>query len=316
MQEQENTIKALIIDLQGPIVQQSSPLQWTANVFASLLAISNERKYHLYLLASDQEQQALAVAQVLAEQGIPIEKVITSISEIEHLDETLSVHVSLSETSALRSIAFTSWAEVLPRLVASSAIKERSATISRHTKETSIELSLNLDGTGKAEISTGLPFFDHMLDQIARHGRIDLQLTCKGDLEVDEHHTVEDVAIVLGQAIKEALGDKRGISRYGSALVPMDEALAQVAIDFSNRPWFVWQLTFTRDVVGTFPTELLTHFFKSFSDEARCTLHMKVNTANVHHQAEALCKGFANAVKTAVMRYPYQDELPSTKGML
>ncbi|MGI6439771.1 MAG: imidazoleglycerol-phosphate dehydratase HisB [Sphaerochaetaceae bacterium] len=195
-------------------------------------------------------------------------------------------------------------------------LSKRSATIQRSTKETSISITCTLDGSGKGVISTGLPFFDHMLDQIARHGHLDVDINCQGDLDIDEHHTVEDVAITLGEAVKQALGDKKGIARYGFALVPMDEALAQVAIDFSNRPWFVWEVEFTREMVGNFPTELLTHFFKSFSDEARCTLHMKVGKANTHHQAEALCKAFAKALRHAVMRYPKADALPSTKGLL
>lgn len=193
---------------------------------------------------------------------------------------------------------------------------QRRAVITRKTAETDIVLSLNIDGTGKGAIKTGLPFLDHMLDQIVRHGGLDLDLTVTGDLEVDEHHTVEDVALSLGQAFLQALGDKRGISRYGFEVLPMDDVLAQVALDFSGRPWFAWNVKFTRDIIGTFPTELFFHFFKSFSDEAKCNLNMQVSSGNAHHQAEALFKACGRAIKQAVRKYPWSDELPSTKGVL
>lgn len=192
----------------------------------------------------------------------------------------------------------------------------RAVSVKRQTKETSICLSLDLDGTGKGQMTTGLPFFDHMLQQIVRHGQLDVDLEAKGDLQVDEHHTVEDVGLVLGQAVARSLGDKRGISRYGFELLPMDDCLAQVAIDFSGRPWFKWEVDFKREYIGNFPTELFFHFFKSFSDEAKCNLHMKVSPGNAHHQAEALFKAFGRALHAAVFRFPWCDGLPSTKGVL
>lgn len=207
---------------------------------------------------------------------------------------------------------FNNWIELSNAI----CFPRRVASHKRQTAETDISIELNLDGTGTSNISTGLSFFDHMLEQIARHGRFDMKFVCKGDLAVDEHHTVEDSALVLGEAFRKALDDKRGINRYGFELLPMDECLAEVALDFSGRPWFVWDVVFTREYVGTFPTELLFHFFKSFSDEAKCNLHMKVNSGNAHHQSEALFKAFARALGKAVFRRAGNTELPSTKGTL
>ena len=194
-------------------------------------------------------------------------------------------------------------------------LPERTAEISRKTRETGIELSINLDGTGKAEISTGLRFFDHMLDQVAKHSYCDLNIQVKGDLDVDEHHTIEDTAIALGQAFLQALGDKMGISRYGFML-PMDDSLARAAIDFSGRPWLVWDVDFTRDRVGDVPTEMISHFFKSFSDEAKCNLNISAKGENTHHIAEAVFKAFARAIRGAVKRDIYNMVLPTTKGVL
>jgi imidazoleglycerol-phosphate dehydratase/histidinol-phosphatase len=191
----------------------------------------------------------------------------------------------------------------------------RTARVERVTKETSITAEIDLDGRGISEISTGLHFFDHMLDQLSRHGGCDLRLLVTGDLEVDEHHTVEDTALALGELYREALGDKRGISRYGF-LLPMDDSLAQVAVDFSGRPWLVWDVSFTRDMIGDVPSELFYHFFKSFSDAAGCNLNIKAWGDNSHHMIEAIFKGFARALKGAVARDLEHMELPTTKGML
>ncbi|HEY8559645.1 MAG TPA: bifunctional histidinol-phosphatase/imidazoleglycerol-phosphate dehydratase HisB [Pyrinomonadaceae bacterium] len=191
----------------------------------------------------------------------------------------------------------------------------RRAVHRRTTKETDIVVELNLDGSGRAEISTGLLFFDHMLEQIARHGDLDLKITAKGDLEVDEHHTIEDVALALGEAFALALTDKRGMERYGFTL-PMDDCLAQVAIDFGGRNWIVWEAEFKREMIGKMPTEMFFHFFKSFSDKALCNLNVKAEGANEHHKIEAIFKAFAKAVKMAVRRDAKSDKLPSTKGKL
>lgn len=189
----------------------------------------------------------------------------------------------------------------------------RSASIIRTTKETDIRIDVNLDGTGASSINTGLAFFDHMLDQLARHGNVDLAITVKGDLHIDEHHTIEDTALALGEAFLKALGDKRGIERYGFCL-PMDDCLAQVAIDFGGRPWLVWDAEFKREKIGEMPTEMFYHFFKSFSDTAKCNLNVKAEGTNEHHKIEAIFKAFAKAIKIAVKKEG--NQLPSTKGVL
>lgn len=192
----------------------------------------------------------------------------------------------------------------------------RTATVQRDTKETQIRVDLNLDGRGRGDIHTGLGFFDHMLDQVAKHSGADLGIHVNGDLHIDEHHTIEDTALALGEAYRNALGDKRGISRYGF-LLPMDEALAQVGIDFSGRPWLVWDAEFRREKIGDMPTEMFFHFFKSFADTALCNLNIKVTGDNEHHKIEAIFKAFAKAIKMAVRRDINElDNLPSTKGVL
>jgi imidazoleglycerol-phosphate dehydratase/histidinol-phosphatase len=185
----------------------------------------------------------------------------------------------------------------------------------RTTKETDIDIRLNLDGSGHSDIHTGLGFFDHMLDQLARHSGVDLALEARGDLHIDEHHTIEDTALALGEAFAQALGDKRGIERYGFCL-PMDDVLAQVAIDFGGRPWLVWEADFRREKIGEMPTEMFLHFFKSFSDAARCNLNIQAEGQNEHHKIEAIFKAFAKSIKMAVRRDPKNDGLPSTKGVL
>ena len=185
----------------------------------------------------------------------------------------------------------------------------------RNTKETKISIELNMDGRGEASIDTGLGFFDHMLDQIARHGLIDLNIKCEGDLHIDEHHTIEDVGIALGEAFAKGLMDKRGMERYGYAL-PMDEAEAKVLIDFGGRNWIVWDAEFSREKIGEMPTEMFFHFFKSFSDGAKCNLNISCKGENEHHKIEVIFKAFAKAIKMAVKRNPESDALPSTKGVL
>ena len=194
---------------------------------------------------------------------------------------------------------------------------DRTANITRQTKETKVELAINLDGRGDATISTGVGFFDHMLDLLSRHSLIDLDVTADGDLQVDAHHTVEDVGIVLGQAIEKAVGDKRGIHRYGWAIVPMDESLAQVAVDLSGRAAFVFNVTFTGPTIGDFQTELVEEFLKALSSNARMNLHVTVPYgSNNHHIAEAVFKATARALRQAVSRDPRSDGVPSTKGSL
>ncbi|MCF8390356.1 MAG: bifunctional histidinol-phosphatase/imidazoleglycerol-phosphate dehydratase HisB [Bacteroidales bacterium] len=204
-----------------------------------------------------------------------------------------------------------SWKDIAEYLIA----MPRKATVYRATNETKIEIELNLDGKGISEIHTGLGFFDHMLEQIARHGKMDLRIKTEGDLGVDEHHTIEDTALALGEAFSKALGDKRGVFRYGF-LLPMDESLAQVAIDFGGRNWLVWDAEFNREKVGDVPTEMFYHFFKSFSDSAKCNLNIRVEGTNEHHKIEAIFKAFAKAIMMAVKRDVEDKSLPSTKGVI
>jgi imidazoleglycerol-phosphate dehydratase/histidinol-phosphatase len=191
----------------------------------------------------------------------------------------------------------------------------RKVTHERNTNETRISIALNADGNGKASIHTGLGFFDHMLEQVARHGKTDLAITVKGDLHIDEHHTIEDTGLALGEAFAKALADKRGMERYGFAL-PMDETEAKVLIDFGGRPWIVWNADFKREKIGEMPTEMFFHFFKSFSDAAKCNLHIECKGDNEHHKIEAIFKAFAKAIRMAVKRDPFDNYLPSTKGVL
>jgi imidazoleglycerol-phosphate dehydratase/histidinol-phosphatase len=214
----------------------------------------------------------------------------------------------LNETIVLKT---KSWGVIYDFL----KLEQRITLHKRATHETDINLSLNLDGSGKSNISTGIVFFDHMLDQLARHGGMDISLQVKGDLEVDEHHTIEDTAIVLGEAFAAALGNKLGIERYGFCL-PMDDCLAQVAIDFGGRNWLVWEAEFNREMIGQMPTEMFIHFFKSFSDGAKANLNIKAEGTNEHHKIEAIFKAFAKAIKVAVKRDSDKMILPSTKGSL
>ena len=204
-----------------------------------------------------------------------------------------------------------SWDNITETLFAG----ERYAEVKRTTKETDIKIKVCLDGTGKCDISTGLGFFDHMLEQIGKHGMMDLTVHTKGDLEVDEHHTIEDTAIALGECILKALGDKRGIERYGYCL-PMDDCLCSVALDFGGRPWLVWDAEFHREKIGEMPTEMFLHFFKSLSDAAKMNLNIKAEGQNEHHKIEGIFKALARALKMAVRRDIYHYELPSTKGLL
>lgn len=214
----------------------------------------------------------------------------------------------LENTIAFKTKA---WEEIYRKLL----MKDRAVFYSRNTKETQIDIEINLDGVGESKVETGLPFFDHMLDQLSRHGGIDLSLKTNGDLEIDEHHTIEDTAIAIGEAFSKALGDKKGIERYGFTL-PMDDALAQVSIDFGGRSWLVWEADFKREMIGKMPTEMFYHFFKSFADGAKANLNVKAVGTNEHHKIEAIFKAFAKAIKMAIKRDEEKMILPSTKGSL
>jgi imidazoleglycerol-phosphate dehydratase / histidinol-phosphatase len=221
---------------------------------------------------------------------------------------TQSIYMGSEQNTA--TLATKNWAEIYTYLKQ----QPRKATVVRYTNETKISVTVNLDGSGKSTIETGLPFFNHMLEQIAKHGNIDLHIVTKGDLHIDEHHTIEDTAIAFGEAFLQALGSKKGIERYGF-LLPMDDCLAQLAIDFGGRPWLVWQAEFKREKVGDMPTEMFMHFFKSFSDAAKCNLNIIATGENEHHKIESIFKAFAKAIKMAVSK-TNNFNIPSTKGTL
>lgn len=229
-------------------------------------------------------------------------------------DSTLgAAEVEKSPTALETAIALetTSWKNIYSFL----KLPPRYGMRERNTNETNISVSLNLDGTGRSSIKTGLPFFDHMLEQLAKHGGFDLDIVCKGDLQIDEHHTIEDTAITLGEAFATAIGDKKGIQRYGF-LLPMDDCLAQVAVDLGGRSWLVWDAAFNREKIGDMPTEMFFHFFKSFSDACRCNLNIQAAGENEHHKIEAIFKAFAKALKMAVKRDAESNTIPTTKGIL
>lgn len=224
---------------------------------------------------------------------------------------TSEITVKREELNPIIALEDNDWEKIYAFL----KLENRVSTISRKTNETDIQIKLNLDGTGKSNIDTGLAFFDHMLDQLARHGQMDLEISTKGDLEVDEHHTIEDTAIALGEVFHKALGNKLGMERYGFCL-PMDDCLAQVVLDFGGRNWLVWEADFKRDKVGDMPTEMFHHFFKSFTDGAKANLNVKAEGSNEHHKIEAIFKAFAKAIKMAVKRDVEKMVLPTTKGVL
>lgn len=232
------------------------------------------------------------------------------INDETHLG-TNEITVKREELDEYITLETNDWEEIYKFL----KTEDRTGSIERNTNETKIKIDLDLDGTGKSNIDTGIAFFDHMLDQIARHGQLDLNIKVDGDLEVDEHHTIEDTAIALGEVFSETLGKKLGIERYGFCL-PMDDCLAQVSIDFGGRNWLVWETEFKREMIGKMPTEMFYHFFKSFTDSAKCNLNIKAEGTNEHHKIEAIFKAFAKAIKMAVKRDVEKMILPSTKGML
>ena len=226
-------------------------------------------------------------------------------------DSDLGKEETTDETNFPIALKTSTWNTIYSFL----KLEQRRVSYERKTNETDIKLQLNLDGNGKSKIDTGIPFFDHMIDQLARHGAMDIKLSVKGDLEVDEHHTIEDTAIALGESFAKALGNKLGIERYGFCL-PMDDCLAQVAIDFGGRNWLIWETEFKREMIGKMPTEMFIHFFKSFSDGAKANINIKAEGANEHHKIEAIFKAFAKAIKVAIKRDPDKMILPSTKGSL
>ncbi len=263
----------------------------------------------------DAEKFDLANSYVIGDRATDIQLAVNlgakAIFITDGLTNNLEEGLTLPQKEATKLIS-NDWDEIYEFL----KLPERTAFIERNTKETKIKIELNLDGTGKSEIHTGLGFYDHMLDQVAKHSGSDLKISVEGDLHIDEHHTIEDTALALGEAYLKALGDKKGTNRYGF-LLPMDEALAQVAIDFSGRPWLVWDASFKREKIGEMPTEMFYHFFKSFSDTSKCNLNIKCEGDNEHHKIEAIFKAFAKSIKMAVKRNLNEmNSLPSTKGVL
>lgn len=232
------------------------------------------------------------------------------LSDVELAKNLKSKSIFIGKEADEATLCTTQWKEIYTYLKA----QPRKAQVVRQTNETNIQVEVNLDGQGVSTISTGIGFFDHMLEQVSKHGGVDLNIQVDGDLDIDEHHTIEDVGITVGETVLKALGSKKGIERYGF-LLPMDECLAQVALDFGGRPWFVWDAEFKREYVGKMPTEMFSHFFKSFSDAARCNLNIKAEGENEHHKIEAIFKAFAKALKMAI-RTTNSNSIPSTKGLL
>lgn len=246
----------------------------------------------------------IQLAQNLGAKGIWINS-----SNVHGTPESLIQNENLPSSIALIA---RNWSEIYHFLKSCS----RSAQVQRTTRETQVRVVLEIDGQGRYQNHTGIGFFDHMLDQLAKHSGCNLEVSVQGDLHIDEHHTIEDTALALGEAFRIALGDKRGIERYGFAILPMDDCLAQSAIDFSGRPWLVWNADFQREKVGGMPTEMFYHFFKSFSDQAQCNVNLKAEGENEHHKIEILFKAFARAIRAAVSKMPGNNEIPSTKGSL
>ncbi len=317
----------------GTLVLDSSVAAFAPGSLLALLQIAQLRNAHFLFFAStpftevDNTLQQILVSQGIAGEFVVIDSGLPSpdSSSFDVLVSSRESDISAAKTLGADALllsrsedgestdaaTLSSWQQVASTLV----LPARKASCSRKTNETEIDLALNLDGTGSSDVQTGLHFFDHMLDQLARHGGVDLRIRVRGDLEVDEHHTIEDLAIVLGEAVNEALGEKRGIARYGF-LLPMDDCLAQVALDFSGRSWLVWDAEFKREKIGDMPTEMFFHFFKSFSDAARCNLNIKAEGQNEHHKIESIFKAWAKAIKTAIARDSSNMRVPSTKGSL
>jgi len=309
--EQQNNILVTLsgenINFDDVIIDFSRESKEGNEDFLSLFKVYTGDNYdlsHSYVIGSGTEDMQLA-------HHLGVKCLLFSTED--EVEKIVAVHPELDGVVTLTTGL---WSDITQLLVGHEQRPDRTAQVERKTKETQITLSVNLDGTGQGRIKTGISFFDHMLEQVIRHSGIDMNLSAEGDLEVDEHHTVEDIAICMGLAIKQALGDKRGISRYGFDLLPMDEVLAECAIDFSGRPYFNWDVPLQREYIGTFATEMFPHFFKSFSDAAACNLDLKVNEGNSHHMIEAIFKCFSKSVKMAVHRYPNNNDLPSTKGVL
>lgn len=308
--------KALLID-RGALEPSKHDQGLTARgLIFSLWTLCHQNGYRCVVAGAATEDRIVAT---LKGEGIPVE-CIDEIASYDSVEETIYIVADDSVCSMPEGVTSFSigsgeqplaWPDVVHVLLA----PDRVANVTRKTKETAIAVEVNLDGQGVASMQTGIGFFDHMLEQIARHSGCDISINCVGDLHIDEHHSIEDTGLALGEAFQKALGDKRGAQRYGF-LLPMDESLAEVALDFSGRSVLVWNAEFTRERVGEMPTEMCEHFFKSFCDTAGCTLHIRVEGKNDHHKIEGIFKAFAKCVGQAVRRDPNSQQIPSTKGVL
>jgi len=327
----KTTRPVLFLNLQNVICRkQNDKVIWMDNIFKSLNRISDEGDYIFSLLTESSKENNSYILDTLEGEGIKFEEIPkdynneNSLAICSSLDEfkvaaflkvkAISFNSSIDNDKILQS---NDWLEIASFILDDKFNRrKRIACVTRKTKETSIQLKLDLDSRTHGKIETKIGFFDHMLEQFVKHAHLNVELKAEGDLEVDEHHTVEDVAIVLGEAFKEALNDKRGINRYGFFILPMDEVLAQVTLDFSGRPYLVWDVNIKREYIGNFPVELFEHFFRSFCYSSGCTLNISVSEGNAHHQIEAIFKAFSKAIAQAIRRYPYNNEISSTKGVL
>jgi imidazoleglycerol-phosphate dehydratase/histidinol-phosphatase len=291
-------MKKLYVDINTVLSLSSNDLMFQKDVIHNLYHINKQLNYALTIIAAEELPVVVKAFEILRNEGIEFD-----IKNNSGIIANGDVHITKTN--------LVNWNDLYKNL--KSSLREISHA--RNTNETKIEIELNPDGSGIYQISTGLGFFDHMLEQLSKHSLIDLVLNVKGDLQIDEHHTIEDTAIALGEAILLALGNKKGMERYGF-LLPMDDCLAQVAIDFGGRSWLVWEAEFKREKIGDVPTEMFYHFFKSFSDAAKCNLNIKAEGTNEHHKIECIFKAFAKAVKMAVAVNYESDVLPTTKGIL
>lgn len=331
--------KVLFLDYFGVIKPVNSFL-FTPKLISSLSKIMEQNEF--YIVIVDLDEQNLSddnkkVINFLSREGIVFDEFGLQSFDYSYFDINNSIYITsqinnkdkIKESKTILfsdKIGFSNlffkvtndWTEIVSILLNNQNQRsDRKAKIDRKTRETNISLNLNLDGTVEnSSFNTGIGFFDHMLQQITAHSNIGISLKMEGDLQVDEHHSVEDVAIVFGEAVRTAIGDKRGLSRYGYWILPMDEVQSTVALDFSGRPELIWNVELNREYIGTFPTEMFYHFFKSFSYSSGCTLHISCTKGNSHHMIEAVFKAFSKALKMAVSRCPYSNSLPSSKGVL
>ena len=310
-------MRTLFVHLEGGLLRTPGDLERIAFRAGALAALAGlaRNDWAVVLVGDPSAELRGFVERLLGSEGVAIAKWLPAAPE-NRAEEDLVIGGKADAMTVFQGadpdpLDIPDWATLYERF----RLPQRRVRHARKTRETGIEIDLNLDGSGRADIATGIGFFDHMLEQLARHGGLDLTLKAKGDLHIDSHHTIEDVAITLGEAFAEALGDKAGLARYGFSL-PMDDCLAQVAVDFGGRAYWVWEAEFRREQVGEMPTEMFQHFFRSFADAARMNVNIRASGDNEHHKIEAIFKAFARALRQALRRDPEDPHLPSTKGLL